>query len=288
MNPFASDNDIANTNRQSPLTFGLQNIRRTPATRTDKPGLTVDVRPEPTPRPLDRGERHSSLDSRIGSSVGDSTSKDNHAKYSINDSSSGLWAHGNAGDGSYSPQPRRRRQTLVKHLKIWAPEACWCFVAIIILVVLIILLLAYDNVSMPEWPLSLTLNTVVALLATLCRFVVAIPIAEGISQLKWNWFAVRPRPIKALYAFDQASRGPVGSLRLNFSKNGRYDGLMQPHAMLLGTHHPSLMHRYIKTLASDICRLHRSRHRPGDVFPDAICHCILDSLCDRYLARGYS
>lgn len=113
------------------------------------------------------------------------------------------------------------RQGLRQHVKAWAPEGAWCFLSIAILIALVVLLSQYDEKPLPQWSLGLTLNTLTAVLTTLCRSCTVIPIAEGLSQLKWNWFATSERPIRDLYAFDQASRGPWGSLRLIAKMWGR-------------------------------------------------------------------
>ncbi|EKG16900.1 hypothetical protein MPH_05881 [Macrophomina phaseolina MS6] len=48
-----------------------------------------------------------------------------------------------------------------------------------------------------------------------------MPIAEGISQLKWYWFN-EPQPLIDLDRFDTASRGPWGSLLLLFHTRKHY------------------------------------------------------------------
>ncbi|GKT48240.1 uncharacterized protein ColSpa_08421 [Colletotrichum spaethianum] len=64
-----------------------------------------------------------------------------------------------------------------------------------------------------KWPLGLTLNTLIAFLATLARAAFVIPVSESISQLKWLWYRDE-RPLKDFQDFDSASRGPWGSLQL--------------------------------------------------------------------------
>lgn len=117
--------------------------------------------------------------------------------------------------------PRPRQHGAKELIKAWAPEFGWIFLAIALFIALVVTLQQYDNKGLPDWPMGLTLNTLVAFLATMCRSVIIIPIAEGLSQLKWNWFASKKRPVKDLYIFDQASRGPWGSVRLIFRMKGR-------------------------------------------------------------------
>ncbi|EFQ34321.1 uncharacterized protein GLRG_09465 [Colletotrichum graminicola M1.001] len=47
-----------------------------------------------------------------------------------------------------------------------------------------------------------------------------LPVVESLSQYKWNWYK-SPRPLKDFGAFDEASRGPWGSLKLLLTTKGR-------------------------------------------------------------------
>lgn len=119
------------------------------------------------------------------------------------------------------------------HLRAWAPEVGCILLAIGLFVALTVVLDTCNDNRLPQWPLGLTLNTVVALLATLCRSIIVLPVADAISQFKWNWFATGHRPIKDLYIFDQASRGPWGSLRLLSRMRGRLTPLSHAAALVL-------------------------------------------------------
>ena len=108
------------------------------------------------------------------------------------------------------------------HLKAWGAEVAWCTLALVLLLAIAGILNHYKGRTEKKWfNGELTLNAVVAFVATLCRAAMVIPIAECISQLKWNSFASGNRPLKDLYAFDQASRGPYGSMVLLFKTRGR-------------------------------------------------------------------
>jgi len=49
-----------------------------------------------------------------------------------------------------------------------------------------------------------------------------IPIGAAIGQLKWIWFAQKERPLADFQTFDEASRGPIGSLKLIGRLKGVY------------------------------------------------------------------
>ncbi|KAI9148362.1 hypothetical protein HJFPF1_12193 [Paramyrothecium foliicola] len=109
---------------------------------------------------------------------------------------------------------RSRKRTPAQYLKTWAPEILWLVLTLGLFTTLVIVLAEFNDKPMPNWPLGLTLNTLVAVLATLCRTTITVPVAEAISQLKWNWFVAKQRSLKDLHLFDQASRGPWGSIIL--------------------------------------------------------------------------
>lgn len=117
--------------------------------------------------------------------------------------------------------PLRPQRGVVFHLRAWWHELAWCLLAIGLLIALVVVLRCYENKAAPKWPSELSLNTVVATIATMCRALTVIPISEGLSQLKWNSLSRTERPLRDLYTFDQASRGPWGSLMLIFRAQGR-------------------------------------------------------------------
>lgn len=115
----------------------------------------------------------------------------------------------------------RQRRGAVYHLKCWIPEIIWSVLTIGLLAAIIAVLSHFNGKPMPQFSLDLTLNTLLAFLTTICRTMTIIPLAEAISQLKWNWFASHPRPLHDMYHFDQASRGPWGSFLLLIKARGR-------------------------------------------------------------------
>jgi hypothetical protein len=103
----------------------------------------------------------------------------------------------------------------------WLLEILSCVTSIVCLIGIGILLENYDGQPVPALPLGITLNTLLAFLTTLCKAAFAYPVFQGLSQLKWNWFARKKRPLIHLDAFDQASRGAAGSIWLLVATKGR-------------------------------------------------------------------
>ncbi|KAK2626365.1 hypothetical protein QTJ16_004627 [Diplocarpon rosae] len=84
------------------------------------------------------------------------------------------------------------------------------------LVAIIIVLAHYNGEPSPRWPYEITLNTLVSVFSTLLKALMMLTVAECISQLKWIWFK-SPRSLADLTTFENASRGPWGSINLLFA-----------------------------------------------------------------------
>ncbi|KAF6811683.1 hypothetical protein CPLU01_15061 [Colletotrichum plurivorum] len=126
-------------------------------------------------------------------------------------------------------QPGRggaRKNIMRQILHGWWQEFAYCAVGVAALAALAGVLHRFDGETMPDWPSGLTLNTIVALLATVCRAAFVIPVTEALAQAKWNWFREKPRSLGDFEAFDQASRGPWGSLNLVRRTRGWLVGIL--------------------------------------------------------------
>lgn len=73
-----------------------------------------------------------------------------------------------------------------------------------------------DNHSLSEWPLLLAPNTMISPFVTVTKTSMLLRIAERISQLKWSYFQEMAHSVAKLQDFDEASRGPWGSLMFLF------------------------------------------------------------------------
>lgn len=67
---------------------------------------------------------------------------------------------------------------------------------------------------------QITINIVISLFATIMKSGLIVPVAAGISQLKWNWF-YRGHPVTDFQLFDSAKQGPLGAVTLLWSLRGR-------------------------------------------------------------------
>lgn len=112
-----------------------------------------------------------------------------------------------------SPFAKEPRSTLSRYLSDWwlMESLSWVICALSIIAIVIILRV-YDQKRLPQWPLSITINTAISVFATISQMTMLEPVTESISQLKWIWFTKRAQQLSDFDAFDQASRGAWGSL----------------------------------------------------------------------------
>lgn len=78
----------------------------------------------------------------------------------------------------------------------------------------------YNGAALPEWPYYVTLNAVIALLATVATATLGVALQAGLSQLKWVRFTEARAPLADAEAFDEASRGTWGALKLLATARG--------------------------------------------------------------------
>ena len=93
--------------------------------------------------------------------------------------------------------------------RIWLVELTSLILAFIAFAAIIITLLLHHDRPLPKWPSLISINTLISIFTTVMKASMLLPIAEGVSQLKWLWFR-EVRPLIDLERYDSASRGPWG------------------------------------------------------------------------------
>ena len=88
------------------------------------------------------------------------------------------------------------------------------FIALVSLAIILCLLAVFNNQPLSSFHSRLTLNTLLSGLAQLGQTALLWPVASCISQLGWITYRKRDGAIEGLEAFDQASRGLMGSVKL--------------------------------------------------------------------------
>jgi hypothetical protein len=87
---------------------------------------------------------------------------------------------------------------------------------------IVIVLCVYKNKRIPNWPLGLTLNAYISVLAKVASAALLLPVSEALGQLKWSWFNKgNSKKMWDFEIFDNASRGPWGSLLLLVRTKGK-------------------------------------------------------------------
>lgn len=110
-------------------------------------------------------------------------------------------------------------------LKRWLLEILsWLFSAICMGAVIGVLIYLRND-SLSKWTLAekthLTLNTYISILSKMAGAALILPVSEALGQLKWSWFLEHSKQMWDFEIFDNASRGPWGSMLLLLRTKGR-------------------------------------------------------------------
>lgn len=105
--------------------------------------------------------------------------------------------------------------------RLWIYEWAAVAVSVACFICLVVVLHKSNGKEQTRWLYDrLTLNGLIALLSTFIRASMMIAVGACLSQMKWNIFASGDegawagRRVGDMDIFDQASRGPMGSLKL--------------------------------------------------------------------------
>lgn len=105
-------------------------------------------------------------------------------------------------------------------LNTWFVEVVAVIFSAACVIAIAIVLSVYDGKTQPNMPYGLTLNAIVSVLSTASKSALICAVAGALGQLKWIWFR-RSRKLQDIQLFDDASRGPWGSVTLLGSLNIR-------------------------------------------------------------------
>lgn len=110
-------------------------------------------------------------------------------------------------------------------LKRWLLEVLsWLFSAMCMVAVIGVLAGLKDK-PLTKWVLAektgLTLNAYISILSKMAGAALILPVSEALGQLKWSWFLEHSKQMWDFEIFDNASRGPWGSLLLLIRTKGR-------------------------------------------------------------------
>lgn len=125
-------------------------------------------------------------------------------------------------------QPPPPKLTGIGILRWWLPELFASLLSIASFIAIVVVLHIYngralDDVSLPY---GLTLNGILAILSTIARVSLMMPVGTALSQEAWLWLSKNSRRnqpdscLGDLDVSDAASRGPLGSIVFLWSSRG--------------------------------------------------------------------
>jgi hypothetical protein len=97
----------------------------------------------------------------------------------------------------------------------WMVEYCALCLSVLSAVAIGVVLWVYNGEPVPQLPHGVTLNAIVSVLANISKSNLLLVLGSAISQLKWVWYQ-ESRPLVDAEVFEEAARGPWGSLKMLF------------------------------------------------------------------------
>ncbi|KAH7121262.1 hypothetical protein B0J11DRAFT_62108 [Dendryphion nanum] len=95
----------------------------------------------------------------------------------------------------------------------WSWEICGALLSIVCTTLMASIFFSMNERPLSHWKLPIQPNSLIAVFSTVAKSALLVPVTECISQLKWIYFEKR-HPLSHMQVFDDASRGPWGSLVL--------------------------------------------------------------------------
>ncbi|KAG9526934.1 hypothetical protein KCV07_g456, partial [Aureobasidium melanogenum] len=102
----------------------------------------------------------------------------------------------------------------------WQQETWAMIFSLACLIAVAVIMAWVDGKRLSIWHWAIQPNAVISVLIVSSKAALMISTASCVSQLKWTHFQQKPRTLKDLEGFDDASRGAYGSLCLLMSRSG--------------------------------------------------------------------
>ncbi|TLD22984.1 hypothetical protein PspLS_07047 [Pyricularia sp. CBS 133598] len=103
-------------------------------------------------------------------------------------------------------------------MRVWTWEIICLVLALGIIGAFTYVLSGNDNKRLPEFPLDISLNAIVAIVAAVLRSLVMLVVTEALGQARWSWFLQRnrsaPHPLQDLETFARGPYSITGAFRL--------------------------------------------------------------------------
>ncbi|KAF0319403.1 hypothetical protein GQ607_013371 [Colletotrichum asianum] len=95
----------------------------------------------------------------------------------------------------------------------WVLEIVTSIGSLVILAAVAVIFGEVNDQPLSNWTFPVSLSAVISILTTACSAAIMHGVSTFISQLKWLHFKNGPQKLEHLEKFDEASRGPLGSLK---------------------------------------------------------------------------
>lgn len=95
---------------------------------------------------------------------------------------------------------------------VWFWEFLLLSLSVTALAAEISVLYSYSGYPLPDWPLGITINTLISILSAISTSALLSVLSSIIGQTKWVWMARDHGRLSQLELIDNASRGPWGSM----------------------------------------------------------------------------
>lgn len=109
-----------------------------------------------------------------------------------------------------------QNQNVRKRLSRWKWEIMGMVLSLLSFSASVVLLAVFNGQRVDSWTAPFTLNTFISILAQTSRTSLAFGVGSSLGQAKWNTFTTRHGNLALFEAFDEASKGPWGSLSLMY------------------------------------------------------------------------
>ncbi|KAI0445781.1 hypothetical protein F4803DRAFT_547822 [Xylaria telfairii] len=112
------------------------------------------------------------------------------------------------------PRPKRPRPHFA--IRDWYYEFGSAIVSIASTVVIVVILCVENNRALSGWHFLIAPNSLISIFSTIAKSSLLLSVASCLSQLKWIYFKHSSRPLYHFELFEEASRGPWGSVVLSW------------------------------------------------------------------------
>ncbi|KAF0319378.1 hypothetical protein GQ607_013346 [Colletotrichum asianum] len=89
---------------------------------------------------------------------------------------------------TYAHANPNAQTTVESGCSAWTKELLSSLLALGCIIGSVVVLFIYRENPLPKWPKLISINTLLAVFTAIFKASLVFPIAEGLGQLKWNWF----------------------------------------------------------------------------------------------------